>query len=124
MDMKQHITVEQFNQLDSIQQERLWQWLLQQEYAFKKGTKWMFICDGDCEYPECNIATPLVSIGQLIELLNAVIGVFITCTDDPHPGALYWMIVLANNSTKDVKKFEAVELCDALWDAAKYVMTL
>lgn len=115
--MKQEITNEQFNELSDADKTRLWMYLEGKQYAYRTEEGWRF------EKDDMGYETPYLDIGQLIELLNDIIGVFIMCTDEPHPEALYWMVVLADMNKK-AKKFEAIELCDALWDAIKYVIAL
>lgn len=114
--MKQHITVEQLNELSDKNKEKLWKWLGVKGYAWRGGqTKWRFICDGGCDYPECQFQDPLLSIGQMIEFLGDDYYKIIAndWRNDSFIG-IEW-----GTGIDDFKSPKPEELCDILWQAVK-----
>ncbi|WP_055108965.1 hypothetical protein [Paenibacillus ihumii] len=111
MTMKQRITVEQLKELTGAQQERLRVWYDPVDgdwfYRSPTGTTGVY---GMFE-PE-KIDLPLLSIGQMIELLN--------------DGNRRISIEVRNREWQVVAHVEHAainhELCDALWDITKKVL--
>ena len=125
--MKQHITVEQLNELSEKSKEKLWDWCLEigrigTEY--KKEHK-------DCPSPhtgDCvTYVLPLLSIGQMIEFLDEHTNLRITkyiITPNEIDKQDLWEI---ETRVSPVFKYNDLytrseKLCDALWEAVKEVL--
>jgi hypothetical protein len=138
--MKQRITVGQLRELTEEQKQRLRDWWLgkadfEGNYIWHEKSKTMFTYGNGCEYEfddkiftqyywdeqrssdmiktEC---LPLLSIGQMIELIE--------CED--YAGIEYYYI---EKDGKEIcrlythsKGYEADNLCDCLWSAVKEVL--
>lgn len=112
--MKQHITVEQLNELSDKLQKKLRVWFTD-NYSDKD------IPSSECidtsgehrsDWPSsCKYGyEPLLSIGQLIEFL------------DEHNEYEHWWEEILYPEGKDIfLKYEG-ELCDALWEAVKKIL--
>ena len=99
--MKQHISVEQLNELSDKGKEKLRKWVLEKRYYSTLN-------------PIRNKELPLLSIGQMIEFLDYRVKGW-QYTNDPL--GKYWTIWSSTD-----KKFESKELADALWEACKKVL--
>lgn len=93
--MKQHITVEQLNDLSEKQLRNYLKWI--DEKYYRSSGVWN---------------ENLISIGQMIEFLyqNETVVIESEDRESPHMG---WIVN---------KKYRAVELCDALWQFVKEVL--
>lgn len=124
--MKQHITIEQLNELSEKGKENLRAWWKPQQGD--KCVKWLgsgsieeevIIGGSDQNYEEVselnNGLTPLLSIGQMIEFLEE--------TTDKTYGERWWYKIFFGGYGGEVGlKEEDVELCDALWEVVKEVL--
>lgn len=93
--MKQHITLEQLNELSPEAREKLAQYCASKQLS-------VFVSDGDCRIVEQKATAehlPLLSIGQMIEFL-----------DD------------ARTVAEIIGAVEKEKYCDALWEAVKEVL--
>jgi len=105
--MKQHITIEQLEELTLEQRMKIGRWL----------------------FPPSQVLTheiPLLSIGQIIEYLDEKMPIsMIGHQSEWHGGKWYWNggeipKELTERSLEDsLKTYQAEELCDALWEAVK-----
>jgi len=127
--MKQHITIEQLNELDNKVKGKLREWWSPQEgdicylttksiilpiRCVNKNTKGFpeYYSDGIdhgeyCELWNKSDCYPLLNIGQMIEFIGDS-----------------WREVLEKYE-KEVQDYEPLineELCDALWEAVKYIL--
>lgn len=101
--MKQHITIEQLNELTEAQKERLIEW---------------YISVGDYT------RTPLLSIGQMMAFL------FDNTNDwgmHYNDSGVFYTVYLS--WTMDIARergsvFSSDELCDALWNTTKHLLSL
>lgn len=98
--MKQHITIEQLNELSDKAKEKLREWWEPEEYPFY---------DDEREMQDLYEMFPLMSIGQMIEFLdyhNRQPQLNFALVDTLHTGKL----------------FPPDFMCDALWEAVKLVL--
>lgn len=109
--MKQHITVEQLKELTEEQKQRLKDW-------WKPGAGDFYVVWDDHvalttkeskEYINKENCTPLLSIGQMIELLHK-------------KDAVNHHFIQAYHNMWRVNTHENIELCDALWEAVKALL--
>lgn len=124
--MKQHISAEQLQELTQEQKERLREWWKEHQSYYDVGVYYIDgrqVCQsvGEKTYNDTLIsiktegAIPLLSIGQMIELLQEKVGhfgihnMFAEIKDVSGPG---WSI--HKPKCFDIR---ANELCDALWHA-------
>lgn len=131
--MKQHITIEQLNELTIEQKERLREWWkpADEDWYTNGETAYAVI-----EYPKIDDnCLPLLSIGQCIELLQSkdkngdywLIGKIELRpynNGKPIPGTVSWVIHLIQQGALEIKVFDkcySKELIDALWQAVKEV---
>lgn len=120
--MKQHITVEQFNELSKKGKKTFWEWI--------NSRRWMAIPEGKgyLDY----FPMPLLSIGQMIEFLDEHgyapnitkykkgTKIYSTvCTTDCYEVFLYWGD--SGNLDQNIVRVKK-ELCDALWSAVKDIL--
>ena len=114
--MKQHITIEQFKELDHAARERLRTWCFE---TYPDG----FLNRGDEE--DCT--NPLLSIGQMIDFLdengwdfsNDYIGRGTPMSSDEAP----WGVKCDIDFEYTVVIGTHAELCDALWECVKEVLS-
>ncbi len=100
--MKQHITIDQLNELSLEARLKLGKWLFSPPNTF-------------------NNELPLLSIGQMIEfLLEQDSGYFSIDTLPVHSPLDFEMVLIL--VTDDRKTFRKPELADALWEAVKNVL--
>jgi hypothetical protein len=119
--MKQHITIDDLNQLTDKQKEKLREW-----WKPRAGDKLDSggIVSADAELPVVGIwvddmwsrdnkSFPLLSIGQMISFLYSHDYQF-NINFDPN---IY-------EEAKGIEfNYEYVNLCDALWEAVKYILS-
>lgn len=126
--MKQHITIDQLNELSDKGKERLREWWKPSEgnlYAVKSKNS---------EYVECLVlqawirgeeSLPLLSIGQMIEFLDWKDMQFYLV---PTKGGRYNKDTRGRWGVQDGdyenagKSFFAESLCDTLWEAVKEIL--
>lgn len=118
--MKQMITVEQINELSEKQKEKLREWWKPTPNdLFSDGKKTFCVYNPYYE----QLATraqmlPLLSIGQMIELLENKKTQSETLDIHSPKGLVnQWSLWYANGDFP--KKYEKLQLCDALWQAVK-----
>lgn len=125
--MKQHITIDQLNELSEQGKEKLREW-------WKPQVGHMVLWDhlsgpltrnGECMWDdltkddfEKDDYLPLLSIGQMIEFLNEN---SMRITRQDHEGAECWYIEHSKFDNNKIWMF-IPELCDALWEAVKQVL--
>ena len=122
--MKQHITIEQLNELSDKGKDRLREWWKPEmgDLVHDGDTRSVepIMCCED-EVDKCiDLPLPILSIGQMIEFLfDKDFGPIITSNDT----AFYW-IVEPEKKLDCWKKYsyEDSELCDALWEATKDIL--
>ena len=103
--MKQHITLEELREVDSS---------LIAEKLVKTG----FVKVEDNEWIKSDKAAKQLNIGKMIEILRSKSHSIMIETDSDL-GVEWWNVV-----DYDTGKFlQSKELCDALWEAVKYVLT-
>lgn len=129
--MKQHITIEQFEEITDKQKKKLVRW-----WKGESGD-WWFVTKPDISARQVFVAGglggiagmmaedpkyPLLSIGQMIEYLQeSVSGVFSIATIPiQSPNDIQLGLWLVTNYNKHYRK---PELCDALWEAVKEVLS-
>ena len=98
--MKQHITVEQLNELSKKGQKRYVQWCIEKGYEHNSR------CAEFSPQPD------LLSIGQMIEFLR----------EDWHILLQVGAQVSYRNKRNEPRRKHRPELCDALWEALKEVL--
>lgn len=105
--MKQHIAVDQLNELSQKQRLAL------RKYMLKDWARPMVNKKGESIHAEIPTEDYLLSIGQMIEFL-------VEKTNHKFDDILYegtnWAVYYGYGSTK------RIELCDALWEAVKKVL--
>lgn len=129
--MKQHITIEQLNELTDKGRERLREW-------WKPKTLGELFYDPEHGYVAWNPSTPMkmriaeveplpiLSIGQMIEFLESQLefGRIIELTRDVNNPA--WFVEICELDGADRFEggviFHEPELCDTLWEAVKEVL--
>lgn len=120
--MKQRITAKQLQELTEEQKQRLREWWKPQCYDIYYDTIFddfgIALTDEQGNISGCvaerkESLLPLLSIGQMIELLSANKDVF----DIGKCYSLYSFRPYGDQTTKQDK-----ELCDALWEAVKRVL--
>jgi len=138
--VKQRITVEQLNELSDEQKARLREWWKPQigdAIISEKDDRLRFIghktlfgdfalqfhpytydCNA-CDLVRVKDCLPLLSIGQMIELLSGKVYDLIIRLQDLEPAALYRGIAATHNNDEWA---ERPELCDALFVAVKAVL--
>jgi hypothetical protein len=130
--MKQRITIEQLKDLTEEQKQKLREWWKPEpgdKAVIAEGTlnagKEVLICSYDEEYDiagwECeggwgsygkDNLEPLLSIGQMIELLN-----YYDCDIEIQSAGATWYVMVGGHINTDNDK-----LTDALWQAVKEVL--
>lgn len=138
--MKQHITIEQLNELSKNGQEKLKEWWkpqLDHIVAYKnydQGVPLYLVVDNDMrsgwsfdQAMEGVIVLPLLSIGQMIEFLDEhnhfspkgnIVGIVKEYVGSDE---YWWGLKYEAYNDKMVMNSDK-ELCDALWEAVKEVL--
>lgn len=126
--MKQHITTEQLWELSKwsvLEQEKTWDEIV--EFNTLMGYEWNLTPEENEHYTFnkcCEDSARWTTIGKMIELIEQHID-----TMEPDDGG--WTIGIIINSKFNakhggydvsIKNIKAIELCDALWEAVKYVL--
>ena len=120
--MKQHITIEQLQELTEKQKytlNNLWKPSLGGLYLDKDKVKCVWEDDvyGRFMFVKRETYDPLLSIGKMIEILgDDFLGIHITST------AKYQVALDIILENERLAVFQDTELCDALWKAVKYVL--
>lgn len=131
--MKQHITIEQINELSKNGKERLRKWWKPKngDIYSNEGEQeiFHFPCAGEycamegktkMTYPSGLQVKfyPLLSIGQMIEFLDEHASQFVLDygTSEFGEWQKHWRLIFDEN------QYECDELCDALWEACKEVL--
>lgn len=110
--MKQHITIEQLNELSEKGKERLREWWNKTQTT-KDGEKW--------ENGISNIVC--LSIGQMLEFLDESGHTFYSINTQENNGKReFFMISYKKSSIKQALNGHRTELCDALWEAVKEIL--
>lgn len=123
--MKQHITIEQLNELSEKGKVRLREWWfpnnVREHDLYWFGEDYEVETIGCCE-DEVSVGKelPLLSIGQMIEFLfDNDFGPYITSNDN----AFYWIVEPVKKIDYWKKQeYSNTELCDALWEAVKDIL--
>jgi len=138
--MKQRITVEDLEQLTEEQKQRLREWWKPQSgdfmYYLRRGKQVLinYIGDGISDDVIVHVdyiigeelytkgdCLPLLNIGQMIELLEE--GKMATeIIDIKSPRGLFNTYFVWYGNGDFPKKYEANELCNALWQAVKQIL--
>lgn len=123
--MRQHISVEQLNELSDKGKEKLREWYKKYKHEIIPGSSTTDIGQG-------TYFDPLLSIGQMIEFLE---DQQLTVENMEQYKNIYWTVYLSNKYADDsvtwknekgeevfTKIFTSAELVDALWEAVKQVL--
>ncbi len=114
--MRQHISIEQLNELSEKGRDRLRKWCIKKNYY-----EWI-----DISMPSALVKTPStikkkirpLSIGRMIEFLD----------EHSHAGHEFWIDIIdewqwdAEALWNESNNTKHLELCDALWEACKEVL--
>lgn len=117
--MKQRITAEQLNELTDKQKQKLWEWWKPELYDFGYDIKEKApFVRSDLSFPKSKYDYPLLSVGQMIELLESKDDCLNIIKRTDLEG---WGYEIQLRHLKYFK-FQISELCDALWQAVKEVL--
>lgn len=143
--MKQHITIDQLNELSDKGKEKLREWWRPRELPFVivppdddsigSGVNcydpnwecyWGVGHDWTVDKQEVENKLPLLSIGQMIEFLNEHIDSSISSLAIDR-GEFHWHVYVVDSirgafPLNNDQPITAPELCDALWKAVKEVL--
>jgi hypothetical protein len=127
--MKQHITIDQLNELSDKGKERLREWWrpVAGDCVYEISFDMVDFTTEDCEgmWPQLSIILsdkqrhlPLLSIGQMIEFLVGTYGkrVDMDQVKDCSRDTSEWIVEAKHMS------YHAEELCDALWESVKEIL--
>lgn len=120
--MKQQISSEQLQELTEEQKERLREWWKPQmwhQMIDNKGLYYLGFQTKDIEADKENLL-PLLSIGQMIDFIDGEreeLWSFREKMLTPYKEDAYWRVRGIDNL-----EFSGNSLCDALWEAVKYLL--
>ena len=111
--MKQHITIEQLNELSNEGKEKLRKWCDKKDYI-----------KADIMALATNkpMPLPLLNIGQMIEFLQGNLINIETIEQAGEVGECPPLKFMITSSIDSFDDQESLELCDALWEAVKEVL--
>ena len=109
--MKQHITIEQLNELSEEGKEKLLQYMEDKDYL-PHGTQMMLHNEG-------YYLSQFLSIGKMIEFLDEHTNELGMQFND---SSTYWSIWYGGEQRIEYNNLLQYELCDALWEACQEVL--
>ena len=121
--MKQHITVEQLNELSEKGKEKLRKWWKPIVGDWFDDDGYMRIIPDDetkGAFVLNSFHTPLLSIGQMIEFLDFGNDFSIEYEESNDSWRIYWG--LPKKQYKSGNPYGDSELCDSLWEACREIL--